>query len=205
MTACRLIFAVVGLGLIGAPAAASEFRYKDWRFNTDAVTGELSEELVRSLQRQIDIVESLTIKPEIKAFFQRVDVRVDPNTMGFQAFYRARNGRISFHRIHLGTQADPPNRPVLLRMLLLAYLEERMPQGWHNAQIARYLDDAKRTGAFTRQTQMMHSPEDFFAFGVGAVLWGGTAVGQSVRANIRDKLPDFYGWIIKEFYPPGAP
>jgi len=51
---------------------------------------------------------------------------------------------------------------------------------------------------------MMTDPDAFFAICAGAVLWGRAPGGAALRANVREKLPDFYGWIVKEFYPDGV-
>jgi hypothetical protein len=202
----RVLIAVVALGPTGAPAAARDFLYKEWRFDTDAVPGELSAALATSLQAQIDLVESLPVKPEIMDFFRHVEVKVDPETIGLHAFYRAQvSRRISVHRVELGTLIEPPDRPLLLRMLLFAYLEQRVPEGRHNRKLGGWLEDAKRSGVFPYK-QLVHSPENFFALGAGAILWGrGSPDAPVVRAKLRETVPDFYDWVAAEFYPAGEP
>jgi len=199
------LVAGVIVGLLGAPAAARDFIYKEWRFNTDAVPGELPDALVQSLQAQIDLVESLPIRPEIMRFFRHVEVVVDPEVLGAQGFYRVNIRRkVWMRRIELGTLIVPPDSPLLLRMLLYAYLDERVAEGRRNAKIAAWLEDAKRSGAFPYK-QLIHSPEDFFAVGTGAILWGRAPQGRTVRAKLREKVPDFYAWVVAEFYPAGEP
>ncbi|MBV8537082.1 MAG: hypothetical protein JO128_15895, partial [Alphaproteobacteria bacterium] len=120
----RAVLAGAGLSLIGGPAWAKafahpiiiarprvpdhydhEFTYKAWRFNTDAVDGQLGDDIVRSFQAQIDIVDGLTINDGIKIFFHIVPVFVDTSTYGGPGAYRLR-------RIFLTAQAVPPENPV---------------------------------------------------------------------------------------------
>lgn len=204
----RTLIVGAALSLTAAPARASEFAYKSWRFDTDAVHGPLPGEVIGSFQAQIDIVESLTIKPEIKDFFRHVSVRVEPSAVGYDAAYRSRDSRktrtTSFHRIFLSARAVPPDNPVFLRTLLIAYLDERVANSWRDTQLAGYLDDAKRSGAFPNRSDMLKTPEDFFAACASVVLVGRSAREPQRRANVRETLPVFYGWIVREFYPAGV-
>jgi hypothetical protein len=111
---------------------------------------------------------------------------------------------VTFHRISLGTQPIPPQEPVLLGLLLFAYLDERLPRGWRNDRVAGYLEDAKRSAAFSNQSQMMRSPETFFAIAVGTILRGRWPAEPFERAKVRAKLPGFYDWIVTEFCPDGV-
>jgi hypothetical protein len=202
----RALLLGAGTALVGASARAGELVYRDWRIDTDAVHGELSAAQVKSLQAQVDLVESLAVKPEIKAFFRRVEVKADPSTLGFSAFYRSRSrrGAATFHRIHLGIQPQPPDSPVLLSMLLVAYLDERLPQGKNNKQLQQYYDDARQSGAFSNRAKMFEDPPEFFGVCGAVVLWGRAPIEPFERARVKQTLPDFYGWVVKEFYPDGA-
>jgi len=204
----RTFIAGASLSLMAAPARASEFAYKGWRFDTDAVHGPLPDEVIGSFHAQIDIVESLTIKPDITDFFRHVSVRVESSAAGYDAAYRSRDSRktrtASFHRIFLSARTVPPDNPVFLRTLLIAYLDERVANGWRDTQLAGYLDDAKRSGAFPNRSEMLRATEDFFAACTSVVLWGRSAREPLRRAKVRETLPAFYGWIVREFYPAGG-
>jgi hypothetical protein len=210
--------AIVLLGLLlGLPAAASELEYKGWHFNTSAVHGELPDALVQSLQAQIDLIERLNLKPEIKAFFREVEVRVDPATLGHTAFYRSLRGpgliqgngkRLvgvqRVHRIYLGTQPIPPIEPIFLRTLLFAYLDQEVPDGRRNRRLRSYFDRAHRTEEFAIGSKMLESSQLFFAHAVSVVLLGRSTEEPFDRAKVRKYLPDFYDWIVGEFAADGA-
>jgi len=109
------------------------------------------------------------------------------------------------HRIELGTLIEPPERPLLLRLLLFDYLYERVPDGKRDARLVGWLEDAKRSGAFPYKT-LVHNTENFFALGVAAILWDrDPPEARVVRAKLRETLPDFYAWVVAAFYPAGEP
>jgi hypothetical protein len=216
----RAVLIGVGLALVARPARAGPFYYKGWSFNTSAMPNPPSAALTRSLEAQIDIVEALRLRPEVLRFFRDFDVKVDPATLGKAALYRSETSRsektpgssprpkdrrgATIHRIYLSTQPVPPDRPVFLKMLLLAYMDRRVPDGWDNARVAAWLEEAKRTGAFAHRSEMMHNPEEFFANGAGAVLHGRWPEEPFTREKVRQKLPSFDDWIVSELCPAGG-
>jgi hypothetical protein len=203
----RLVALIVGacMSLASVPTSASEFAYKDWRFDTDAVEGPLPDAVIRSLQAQIDIVENLNISPDIKAFFRHVSVKIEPSALGFDGFYRARETRkLTLHRIVLSARAIPPEKPVLLRLLLFDYVVERVPNRWRKTELVAYFNEAKRWDAFPNRSEMMSNPAAFLSRCATVVMLGHVPDGPTVRADVREKLPDFYDWIVKEFYPAGV-
>ncbi len=62
--------------LLLAPAAAQE-SYRGWSIDASAAKTD-HDTLMASLSKQIDLVESLHIKPEIKAWFRATPLLVDP-------------------------------------------------------------------------------------------------------------------------------
>jgi hypothetical protein len=216
----RAVLVGAGLSLVALPTwAGPPFYYKAWSFNTSAVPNQLSAALTQSLEAQIDIVEALPLRPEVLRFFRDVDVKVDPATLGKAAFYRSERMRsarrrtsqedtsarwgATVHRIYISTKPALPDNPVLLKMLLLAYMDRRVSDG-DAARVEDWLEDARRSGTFANRSDMMHEPEDFFANGAGAVLLGRWPEEPFERAKVRDRLPAFYGWIMRELLADGA-
>jgi hypothetical protein len=198
--------------LVAAPARASDFDYRDWSFDTSALKGPVSEGLAASLRRQIDIVESTRLKPAIKAFLRDVDVKVDPSTLGQPAFYRAQRSAPrsvrrskSLHRIYLSIEPVPPDAPLLLAMLMFAWLDQRMEDGWRNKRVAGFYEEALRTGAFARDASMMKDAPAFFASGAATVLHGRSPREPFERARVQMRAPGFYDWIAAEFCVDGVP
>ena len=190
----RVFLAGAGIELFAAPAYADDFSYKDWRFNTDAVHGALPDAFVQSLKSQVDIVDSLNIKPEIKSFFHTVPLEIDLTSSGGAGAYRFKK-----HRMILSLQIDPPANPVFLHELLHAYHDLKLPDGVKNATVIRYYDQARTSGAFPPQAYMLKNELEFFAMCASVVLWGRAARFPYTRTDVREKLPDFYTWIVGEF------
>lgn len=204
----RSLLLAAGAGLVARPARASEFTYKDWHFDTDEVDGPLPDEIVRSLQAQIDIVESLTIKPEIMAVFRGVEVKVQSNLRSISGGFLHRNqSRRSahIHKIVLsGVRVVPSENPFFLQLLLFDYLDERVPDGWRNADLWRFFNEARQSGTFANKADMLNTQGDFFAICTSVILWGRAAREPFTRARVREKLPGFYDWIVKAFTPDGT-
>jgi hypothetical protein len=213
----RSLLLAAGAGLIAPPARASEFAYKDWHFDTDDVKGGLSDDFVRYYQTQIDMIEGLTIKPEIKAFFRGVDIKVE--AMSAVARYYSRGegpfgvsgpsgrapGSTPIHRMLVSsTHLPPAENPILLQGVLYAYLGQRISGGRRNPELVRFFDDARRSGKFPNAAPMLESEQTFFGLCGSVILWGHATREPFTRARVREQLPRFYDWVVKEFAPDGV-
>jgi hypothetical protein len=150
--------------------------------------------VIQSLQAQIDIVESIDLKPEIKAFFHSVPLEIVPTTPGGAGAYS-----FDRHRMLLSMDVDPPQNPVFLHELLHAYHDQRLPNGSRNAQVIRFYGQARQSGAFPAQSYMLKNPIEFFAMCASVVLWGRAARPPSTRQTVRQVLPEMYDWIVSTF------
>ena len=190
----RLVLAAAGFSLIGGPVRADDFEYKGWRFKTRGVGGRVPDASVQSFQAQIDIVESLAIKPDIKAFFRGVPIEVVPTTPRGPGVYEF-DQRILF----LSVIPDPPENPIFLHELLHAYHDQRLQGGRRNPQVIAFYDAARRAKDFPDRAYMYSNPTEFFAMCASVVLWGRAAREPFTRANVREKFPALHDWIVTEF------
>jgi hypothetical protein len=195
----RGFLAGAAAGLAVGPARAADFAYKGWSFDIDRGGGPLPDALLRSLQAQIDIVEAIDIKPDIRAFFRAVPKAIVPHTpLGPGAY------DFEKRRMFLDRQIDPPENPVLLHELLHAYHQQRLPEGLKNPRIIAFFEAASLSGRFPAQAYMLTNAAEFFAMCASVVLWGRAARPPSTRAQVRETLPLFYDWIVAQFTPDGA-
>jgi hypothetical protein len=190
----RLVFLGCGLGLFARPTWGAELPIKNWRFRTDAANEPLSDALMNSLQAQTDLVEGLDINPKIKTFFHSVPLEIVPTTPRGPGYYS-----FETQRLLLSMQPVPPENPVLLHELLHAYHQQRVPDGLRNADVIRFFNEAKSSGKFPPQSYMLTNMVEFFAMCASVALWGQAARPPSTRADVREKLPEFYSWIVAEF------
>lgn len=194
MISRRIVLGAGGAAVIPAGASASIVTYKDWRLLTEKGREKLPEDLVRSLEAQIDLVEGLAINPKIKAWFRKVPLEVDPTRSGSPGVYQTGKKRILFT-----VEAQPPDNPVLLHELLHAYHHQVLREGMQNPVILRFYKAAKASGAFAPNLYMLTNQGEFLAMCASVVLWGKAARPPGTRANVRNKLPEFYDWIVQEF------
>ena len=189
----------VGFSLVASRAWAGEFAYRGWRFDTAGARGPLSDALVRSLRAQVDIVESVELKPEIRTFFHGVPLEIVPTTPRGPGAYS-----FETRRMYLSMAIDPPQNPVFLHELLHAYHQQKLPGGLANPTVIGFFERARGSGAFRPRSYMLTNPAEFFAMCASVVLWGRAARPPSTRENVRAHLPNFYRWIVAEFTPSGV-
>lgn len=182
-----------------ASAFAADLSYKTWSFAPGGGIRDLPDATIQSLKDQANIVDSLPIKPQILAFFHAVPLEVDPTTSGGAGAYS-----FDKHKMFLSLQPDPPANPVFLHELLHAYHDQRLPGGRGNRTILGFYGEASKSGGFPDRSYMMKNHVEFFAMCTSVVLWGKAARPPYTRSNVQDHLPDFYTWIVEEFYPPGT-
>jgi len=125
--------------LVPSGSRAQDLSYREWRFGVGSGVAPLSDELIQSLHAQIDIVESLDIRPEIKTFFRTVPLEIDKTTTGGAGAYSFRE-----HRMFLSTHVDSPENPVFLHELLHAYHDLKLPDGVRNRRIIETYEDAPK-------------------------------------------------------------
>jgi len=195
----RLIIFGVGVSALQGHALAADLSYNKWSFVVGGGIENLPDETVRSLKAQADIVDSLLIKPEIQTFFHGVRLEVEPTTSGGAGAYS-----FDKHKMLLSMRPDSPQNPVFLHELLHAYHDQRLVGGRHNPLIKDFYEQALKANAFDNSSYMLSNVVEFFAMCASVVLWGRAARAPFKRDAVQAHLPDFYAWIVSEFYPAGA-
>lgn len=194
----QLILASAATAMTGAllapPAAAASWEYSGWRFDTSGAKGALSPELIQSFQRQIDMVEGLKIKPEIKRFWRGLTAYVEPTTRGGPGAYSDIR-----RRMELSMTPQPKDNPVLLHELIHAWHDQQLSGGFRNPMVRKLFTDAEKSRQFPPQSYMMENPVEFIAMCASVVLWGKAARPPFERANVKAKLPQAYAFIVEEF------
>lgn len=190
----RVVLGASAAVVVPCAASASIVTYKEWRFLTEKGREKLPDDLLRSLEAQVDLVESLRIKPAIKAWFRKVPLEVDPTRSGSPGVYQPGRKRILFT-----VETQPSDNPVLLHELLHAYHNEVLRSGMQNPTIIKFYKAAKASGAFAPDLYMLKNQGEFLAMCASVVIWGRASRPPGTRANVHNKLPEFYDWIVKEF------
>jgi hypothetical protein len=102
-----------------------------------------------------------------------------------------------------------PLRPVMLHEMLHAYHYEMLPNGFKNKAIAAHYQDAKSGQLYPADAYLMTNEPEFFAVTASVFLYGKDSQEPFTRANIKQKQPEYYRYLVWLFgfdpdRPPGA-
>jgi hypothetical protein len=172
----------------GAASAEEHFDYRGFSVDLTAAAPHQRETLAVYIREQIDLVEGLAIRPDIKAWFRTVALTVDP-TLRMPG--RFRDGRLT-----LDDTTSPPDNPVLLHELLHGYMDGRLrPTG----EVRAFYEQARAGGEWPPRSYMLTNVAEFFAMTASVALSGRAARPPSTRERLREKMPDYYAWLVREF------
>jgi hypothetical protein len=101
----------------------------------------------------------------------------------------------------LTTPSYSPEKPVILHELMHAYHDQKLSGGFGNTEIQQFYQQAKNSGQFPANSYMLSSVGEYFAMMSSVYLHGSAARDPNTRQEIKDKQPDFYQWLVKEFGP----
>lgn len=183
------------MALAATPAMArqreGEFVHRRFTVDLTAVAPDDRPELATYIPQQIDLVEGLAIRQDIKAWFRSVRIKVDP-TLDMP-------GRFAMGRLTLDDETSPPDNPVLLHELLHGWHFQQMPGRRANPVILAFYRQALEEGAFPARSYMMSNVVEFFAMTASVALWGRAARPPRTRARLRQVMPAYYDWLIDHF------
>jgi hypothetical protein len=143
------------------------------------------------LKQQIDLVNGLAIREEIKAWFRTV-----PLSMNTALRTEGRYGR---GRIELKGEIKPPENPMLLHELLHAFHDLQLPDGFRNAEVRDFLGRARALRRWPERSYMLSNVIEFFAMTASVTLWGQAARPPSTRAELREAMPRYHDWLVERF------
>jgi len=188
---------MVGAGLLAltaSPAFAADgdvFQYRGFTVDMTAAEARKRDAVGAYIRQQIDLVESLTLREDIKVWFRTVRLTVDP----------ALNmpGRVDRDGLTLNDAVSPPENPVLLHELLHVYQARRLPGARDNPHLVAAFDQARLSGDWPAQAYMLSNINEFFAMTGSVALWGRAARPPSTRARLKAAMPDWYAFLVGEF------
>ena len=104
--------------------------------------------------------------------------------------------------IVLLSQSYSPEKPVILHELMHAYHDQKVPERIPATPTSRKLyHQAQTSGQFPAGVYMLSNPVEYFAMMASVYLHGTAARDPNTRQEIKDKQPDCYQWLLKEFGP----
>lgn len=175
------------------PPPAMVFVYHGWRVDAaNAVRGQKPQKTVRLIQAQLDLVESVGLKPAVLDAMRAVPIMVEAGGGPEPATY-SRGAGVAAHARLLD-----PKKPILLRQLLAAYYDQGLPAS-AVADVGRYRRQILDRRAWPRSAAILQNDRDFFAITGAAYLYGAITREPYNRANLRKTQPDYYQWLARLF------
>lgn len=194
MMMTRRILTAGLLAVIAAPALAEDspvFEYRGFTVDMTAAAPDKRAAVGAYIRQQIDLVEGLNIREDIKVWFRGVRLTVDP----------ALNmpGRVDRNGLTLNDAVSPPENPVLLHELLHVYQGRRLAGGRNNPQLVAAYHQAMNSRDWPPQAYMLSNINEFFAMTGSVALWGRAARPPSTRERLKTTMPDWYAFLVSEF------
>ncbi|MBI1404704.1 MAG: hypothetical protein GC145_01095 [Caulobacter sp.] len=186
-----LILGAPVMALSGAALAADDDVWRGFRIELSALDPDRRAPVLASLHRQIDIVESLAIRPGIKAWFRDIEIIVNPQLR--------QPGRYGRRRLEMAAAVSPADNPVLLHEMLHGYHFDRLEGGRANPEVIAAWTAARDSGHWPDRAYMLTNPGEFFAMTASVALWGRAARPPATRAALQAAMPDWYDWLVREF------
>ena len=156
---------------------------------------------------------------EAACYSRRVPESMQDKRLGASVWDSEKNGSINFDPLtraeltHTGVVMFRPStlagrdreRPVLLHELLHAYHDHILPDGFANPAALSWFKQATDKQLYPADQYLMTNEKEFFAVTASVFLFGRD--GGFVRANIKEKQPDYYKYLawLFEFDPESAP
>ncbi len=154
-------------------------------------------DIVNGIRRQIDIVDAAVTDPDQKAFLMSVPMifAASPGPAD-NASYSGTTKTVT-----LLSLSYSPEKPVILHELMHAYHDQKLPNGLANAEIRALYEQARGSGKFPAGSYMLTNPIEYFGMMASVYLHGSAARDPFTREAIKEKQPEFYQWMVKEFGP----
>lgn len=170
------------------------FDYRGWRVDArPAARTQPPERTVRAIKAQIDLVEGLGLPPPVIGVMRASPVVAD-GSAGREAD-RYGPGRVLLLRV----KRLDAKKPALLHAALLAYQDQRLPEGFANPDVERFRQQAIARHVWPKTAMMLQNDAEFFADNAAAYLYGTITREPYTRANLRRLQPQLYQWMANLF------
>ncbi|ARO30618.1 MULTISPECIES: hypothetical protein [unclassified Rhizobium] len=186
----------IAMSVATAGVAAADplvFSYHGWRVDlTNARGAEPDKEMVAAVKRQLDIVEHVSLKPDVLAFMRTIPIWANAAVAGFgPGHYSSKTG------IDLRVRSLDPDKPIILHELLHAYNDRMLPGGFGNGDVGQFFNNGR--GLWPGDSYMMSNDREFFAVTASVYLFGDIERPPYSRSQLRQKQPRYYQWLATLF------
>jgi len=175
------------------PAPALVFTYEGFQIDASAARRlQPPERTVRALERQVDLVDHVGLKPDMLAAMRQDKILADLGAAGEATRFVPGEG------VMVEVRRLDPAKPVLLIGLLKAY-HDRHLDPVADGVIARYRTEAAHRDVWPKTALMLQSDTDYFALTGAAYLYGAITREPYSRSKLRQTQPQYTQWLAGLF------
>ena len=196
--------AVAVLVILAAPAFAQgdiangKIVYRGFTVDVSAVQGAPNFAAIESaVKHQLDIVADCGAKQEIIDFFRGRRIFLVHGLNGTPGLFTPGHG------VDIEAGVLPQQQPIILHELLHAFHFLYLPQGYQNADILRFYNNAvqgqRYPAAKPGDKYVLSNAREFFAVTASLYLWGNVDRQPHTRANLKTSQPVYYDWLAQLF------
>ncbi len=176
------------------PQPSLVFVYHGWRVDASpALKGQSPTVTVRKLEAQIDLVEHVGLSAQTLDFMRSIKIVGAPPIASDPGRYIPGLG------VFIRAKGLDDKRPVLLRQLLYAYENAKLPGGFNNPTAERLRAAAAAKHVWPKDALMLKSGPDYFALTASAYLCGAITSEPYTRADLKRTQPDAMVWLAGVF------
>jgi hypothetical protein len=166
------------------------FDYRGWHVDVSRVADvQFPKKTGALIQRQLDIVCSAHLKPEIIDFMRSVRLWANPAQVRPGAAYYFRRTGVEFR-----VRGLDPDKPILLHELLHAYHDRRLGSE-SDSELSRFYRGALEGKLWPPEAYMMRNEREFFAVTGTVYLFGSIDRPPYDRRALMQVQPDYYAWL----------
>lgn len=147
-------------------------------------------EVLRAVERQVDMVEAVGLAPEVLAFFRRVPVYLHPESAGTPGLYSKKNQRVGLKFLQLAK-----DQPILLHEFLHAYHDQILLDGYENPDVLHFYELALQHYRLSRSEYFLSNEREFFAVTASIYLHGSIERAPFDRRRIQSTQPLYWKFL----------
>ena len=176
---------------------AAPFSYRGFTVDYSSIVGAPSvDQFLIDLRAQIDLIEKASTDAALQTFFRSVPMKTAPTPVR-GADNAAYTGATK--AVILTTLQFTHEKPIILHELMHAWHDQKAPNGFANSDIRGFFEQARSSGKFPAGSYMLSNPVEYFAMVSSVYLNGWAARDPNTRQELKEKQPDCYAWLEKQF------
>lgn len=189
---------IAATSLFSRPLLAQDavtFTYRGFTVDTTAAQGAPDLKAIEaSMKHQIDIAADCGAMQKLIDFFKAQQIILKPGQGDGGGRFSSRVKGVS-----VDIAVDAPEKPVVLHELLHAYHWWVLPDGFRNADVARFYANARDGGFYPPRAYVLKNVQEFFAVTASLYLWGNVDRPPHDRKTLHDNQPVYYKWLADLF------